>query len=140
LDPKSTPTEQLTDKGIRPSFQRLKVLEYLHHCCNHPTAEEIYTELSPEIPSLSLATIYNTLHTFVEASLVRELTFDTDVLRYDSILEDHGHFQCTSCGKIFNFTIDLEGIPADGLDGFQVVHKNVYYTGLCPDCQSQTKS
>jgi Fe2+ or Zn2+ uptake regulation protein len=133
-------TKQLKLKGIRPSFQRIKVLEFLQRCCAHPTAEEIYNELSPEIPTLSLATIYNTLHTFKEAGVVRELTFDADVLHYDIILENHGHFKCTSCGKISNFDIDMDCIPVKDLQNFQIEHKNIYFTGLCPACLNQTKN
>ena len=128
-------TEQLKRTGIRPSFQRIKVLEYLWHCQTHPTVEEIFTVLTSEIPTISKATIYNSLHTFIEAGLVREINIGTDAQHYDIVLEDHGHFKCVSCGKIFNFTLDYDQLVVNGLQAFLIKKKDVYFSGLCPDCQ-----
>ena len=128
---------ELQKKGIRPSYQRIKVLEYLQEADSHPTVDEIYRALSPEIPSLSKATIYNTLHTFTEAGLARVISIDDVEMHYDSILVDHGHFKCESCGAIVNFAIDIEHIAIGGLKHFKVTEKNVYFKGLCPDCVVQ---
>ncbi len=133
-------TDRLTRKGIRPSYHRLKVLAYLSECHAHPTVEEIFNALSPEIPSLSKATIYNALHTFIEAGLVRQIDIDIDAQHYDSILEDHGHFKCQSCGEIFNFNIDFDQLAVDGLQTFKIKKKDVYFSGLCPGCQTNPPS
>lgn len=101
-------TNELQKKGIRPSYQRIKVLECLYRKDTHPTVDEIFRMLSPEIPSLSKATIYNTLHTFVEAGLVRVVSIDGTELRYDITLSNHGHFKCEMCGTIYNFQIDMD--------------------------------
>lgn len=127
-------TETLKQKRIRPSYQRLKVLEYLHEIQGHPTVEEIFGALTPEIPTLSKATIYNTLHTFVDAGLVRVISIDDAEMRYDIILSNHGHFKCDACGSIFNFAIDIDHFPIDGLKQFQIHEKNVFFKGLCPNC------
>jgi Fur family transcriptional regulator, peroxide stress response regulator len=129
--------EELKHSGVRPSFQRVKVLEYLWDCHAHPSVDEIFTALSPVIPTLSKATIYNTLHTFIEAGLVREINIDTDAQHYDIMLEDHGHFKCLSCGEIFNFNLDYDQLMVDGLQAFLIKKKDVYFSGLCPDCQSK---
>ncbi len=133
-----TPTTQLlVDSGIRPSYHRLKILEYLQAHLSHPTVDDIFTALSADIPTLSRATVYNTLRTFTEAGLVHELTIDPDAQHYDPILTEHGHFKCKACGEIFNFDLDFTHLHPVGLDGFQVDHKNVCYSGLCPGCQSK---
>jgi Fur family transcriptional regulator, peroxide stress response regulator len=131
-------TDELSQKGIRPSYQRVKVLEYLYQKECHPTVEEIYQHLSPHIPSLSKTTIYNTLRTFVEAGLARSISIDDVETRYDSMLANHGHFQCTACGAIINFSIDIDSIPIAELNQFQIKEKNVYYKGLCPNCLDQS--
>lgn len=129
---------KLEDKGIRPSIQRIKVLEYMHlHIMDHPTAEEIFAALSPEIPTLSRATVYNTLHSFFQAGLANCLSIDGVELHYDVILEQHGHFKCKECGRITDFPISIDGLAETGLEHYQVEHKNVIYTGICPDCQNQ---
>jgi Fur family transcriptional regulator, peroxide stress response regulator len=131
---------QLIDKGIRPSYQRVKVLDYLYQKGGHPTVEEIYCALSPDIPSLSKVTIYNTLHTFVKAGLVRMVDIDETEMHYDITLTNHGHFRCDSCGEIINFSVNMDRVSIDGLDQFEITEKNVYFKGLCPNCRSQLLS
>jgi len=126
--------EELVAKGIRPSYQRVRVLEYLHRKDSHPTVDEIFNALAPEIPSLSRATIYNTLHTFVDAGLARIINIDDNELRYDLTVSDHGHFKCDSCGQITNFSIDLDRISVGELQTFNIKERNVYFRGLCPNC------
>jgi Fe2+ or Zn2+ uptake regulation protein len=110
------------------------VLEYLQQHKGHPNAEEIYEALAPEIPTLSRTTIYNTLHTFASHGLVNCLSIDGVEIRYDSMLESHGHFKCSACGSIYNFQADPDSIPTPGLEGFRIEHRNIVFTGICPDC------
>lgn len=127
-------------KGIRPSIQRLKIMEYLHHHVkDHPTAEDIYTALSPEIPTLSRATVYNTLHSFHHAGLVNCMNVDGLESHYDVLLEPHGHFRCHQCGRIFDFPVSIENLQVKGLEKFQIDHRNVIFTGLCPECLNQSE-
>jgi Fur family transcriptional regulator, peroxide stress response regulator len=127
----------LNRKGIRPSYQRGKVLEFLHQKGGHPTVDEIFRALSPEIPSLSKVTIYNTMHTFVEAGVARVVNIDEGEMHYDLNLSNHGHFQCESCETIYNFQVDIDLVPVEGLERFEISQKNVYFRGLCPNCLNQ---
>lgn len=127
-------TEQLKGKGIRPSYQRVKVLEYMYLTDGHPTVDEIFLALSVDIPSLSKATIYNTLHTLVEAGLVRGVDIAEIGMHYDITLANHGHFQCEVCGTIYNFQVDIDQFPVEGLSQFEITQKNVYFKGRCPNC------
>jgi Fur family peroxide stress response transcriptional regulator len=125
---------ELRTRGIRASHQRIKIMEILHQIDTHPTADEIFHSLSQEVPSAVKATVYNTLHTFIKAGLVRVVNIDNNEMRYDITLANHGHFRCKSCGSINNFGIDIEGVPVNGLEHFEVTQKDVYFTGLCPNC------
>jgi len=127
-------TEKLTKNAVRSSYQRLKVLDYLHQHPGHPTVDEIYEALSPEIPTLSRTTIYNTLHTFASHGLVHCLSLDGVETRYDIMLENHGHFKCDQCGSITNFQLDVDHIPVKGLKEHKIRQKNVVFNGLCPEC------
>jgi Fe2+ or Zn2+ uptake regulation protein len=131
-------SRQLKNKKIRPSYQRIKVLEYMHRNGDHPTADEIFRALSADIPSLSKVTIYNTLHTFVEAGLVREVGIDEIEKHYDILLTNHGHFQCESCGTIYNFDVNIDQVSMDELDQFEITQKDIYFKGLCPICVKQS--
>ena len=114
------------------------MLEYLYRKGGHPTVDEIFRVLSPEIPSLSKVTVYNTLHTFVDAGLVRVVDIDDLENRYDITLFNHGHFLCEVCGTIFNFDVDVDQIPVQGLGKFEIKEKNVYFKGFCPNCKNQS--
>lgn len=66
----------LSQKGIRPSFHRLKIFEYLINERTHPTADEIYEVLKKEIPAISKATVYNTLRLFLEKQIVQLINLE----------------------------------------------------------------
>jgi len=130
--------DKLHRKGIRPSYHRIRVLEYLYQQKEgHPTADEVFDALSRDIPSLSKTTVYNALHTFVEAGLTRVVDIDEVEARYDITLSDHGHFKCTACGAITNFAVDIDRMTISGLDQYHINEKNVYFKGLCPNCMNQ---
>ncbi len=134
-------SDKLKKENIRLSHQRLKVLEYLVNNRCHPTADQIYQGLLKDVPSLSKTTIYNTLNSLVESGIVRVITIEGNEIRYDIETEDHGHFKCSSCGKIFDFDLDfeklsLDSLVTDSLKGFMIADKDVYVKGLCPDCLS----
>ena len=130
---------ELQEKGIRPSLHRIQILDYLHQQQGHPTVDDIYASLSSEIPTLSRATIYNTLNSFVKVGLARVISTNGVEKRFDITLHDHGHFTCESCGVITNFRIDIGSIPVDELALFEIREKNIYFNGLCPNCLDQQK-
>jgi len=108
----------LINNYIRPSFQRIKVLEYLIKNQFHPTVDRIFKDLQNEIPTLSKSTVYNTLDLFVSVGLVRVLTIEDNETRYDIVTENHGHFKCEECGAIYNFKVDIDLLTTDELTGF----------------------
>jgi Fe2+ or Zn2+ uptake regulation protein len=131
-------TEELKNKNIRPSYQRIRVLDYLNRNQCHPTVEQIYKDLQDEIPTLSKTTVYNTLNLFLEAGLIRLINIEDHEIRYDIITKNHGHFKCVSCGKIINFKIDFNSLKIEGLSGFKISEKNIYFKGICPKCLLNT--
>ena len=127
-------TERLLNRNIKPSYQRIKILEYLDNNRIHPTVDKIFVDLQKEIPTLSKTTIYNTLNLFVEAGLVRVLTIEDNETRYDIDTSDHGHFKCENCGEIYDFKINVDGLEPSGLNNFKITDKSVYFKGVCEKC------
>ena len=125
---------ELKNRKVRPSYQRFKVLEYLNKNQCHPTVDQIFKDLQSEIPTLSKSTIYNSLNLFLKSGLIRVINIEDNETRYDIITKNHGHFKCESCGKIFNFSIDLNFFKTEELSGFKIIDKNVYFKGICPRC------
>lgn len=128
-----TPHELLSKYNMKPSHQRIRILEYLASHRNHPSADRIYNDLHQLLPTMSKSTVYSTLKAFAEAGLVRELKIDNET-RFEYEAAPHGHFKCETCGTIYDFTIDVNHVPTDGLDGFRINHKSVYFTGVCNSC------
>ncbi|WP_312815110.1 Fur family transcriptional regulator [Sedimentibacter sp.] len=126
--------DELKNKKIRLSHQRLKVLEYLTTNYNHPTADQIYNGLHDEVPTLSKTTVYNTLNSLIDAGLVRAISIEDNEVRYDINTHNHGHFKCESCKNIFDFDIDIDSFEANQLYGFEINDKNVFFKGTCKSC------
>ena len=124
----------LNEKDIKPSYQRIKILEYLITKRSHPTVDKIFNDLLKEIPTLSKATVYNTLDLFKEANLARIITIENNETRYDAKVASHGHFKCESCGSIYDFEVNIDNLSTDSLEHFKINEKNVYFRGICPKC------
>jgi Fe2+/Zn2+ uptake regulation proteins len=128
-------TNELKTRNIRLSHQRLKVLEFLTNHKIHPTADQIYTALHQDVPTLSKTTVYSTLNALADAGMVRVLTIEDNEVRYDITVEDHGHIKCESCGRIYDFEADMSVFHSDKLKDFKITEKNVYFKGVCPQCR-----
>ena len=115
----------LLERGIRPSVTRVKIMEFLQSVRTHPTVEDIYEYLIPEMPTLSKTTVYNTL---------KLLTIDSEQVRADGFNDVHGHFLCNKCRKLFDFP--LSDLAKECLEGFDVKTREVYYTGVCKKCKN----
>ncbi len=137
----TSPIDSLTQHGIKPSVQRIAVMEYLlaHHA--HPTADEIYNALTSKIPTLSKATVYNTLKLLVEHGAAAQLTIDERNAFYDSEVYPHAHFLCRRCGHVFD--VPLKGTSlndaADIGTGFRIDTASLYFRGICPECRKKEK-
>ena len=115
------------------------MLEYLITQRCHPTVDQIFNDLIKEVPTLSKATIYNTLNLLIEAKLASVVTIEDNETRYDITLSNHGHFKCEPCGTIFDFKVNIDNFMADELSEFKINEKNVYFKGICPSCLKYKK-
>jgi len=129
----------LIEQNIKPSFQRIKIYEFLLKNNIHPNIEIIYSNLSKGIPTLSKTTIYNTLKKFEEKGLILSVNIDEKEIRYDAILKTHGHFKCESCGEIFDFDYNYNDIKFKGLENFILTKTDVMVKGICNKCKLKNK-
>ncbi|HNX29324.1 MAG TPA: Fur family transcriptional regulator [Syntrophomonadaceae bacterium] len=127
-------TEMLVKKNIKPSYQRIKILEYLAFNRNHPTVEQIFHELVEEIPTLSKTTVYNSINLFIDAGIVIPINIEDHEIRYDYETAIHGHFKCIMCSSIYDFPIEKDVFATDYLKNYAIKDKNVYCKGICPAC------
>lgn len=129
----------LTKHKIKPSVQRMAVMEYLMDHRTHPTADEIYSALHPTMPTLSRTTVYNTLRLLAEQGAIAQLTIDERNVCYDADTSAHAHFLCTGCGKVFDIPLTdshLESM-AKMPEGFNALQCDLYFRGRCEKCSQQ---
>ena len=127
--------ELLKSKNIRPSVIRIMIFDYLYNNRTHPTVDEIYSGLVKNVPTLSKTTVYNTLKLFVENGITKSITIEGFQTRYDADTAMHGHFLCKHCGKVYDFNIDK--VSDNELEGFTISTKEVYYSGICRNCNNK---
>ncbi|KAA6338100.1 Peroxide-responsive repressor PerR [termite gut metagenome] len=126
--------EQLLTHGIKPSLQRMAIMNYLLEHHTHPTAEEIYIALFPFIPTLSKTTVYNTLKLFAEQGVVNMLTIDEKNVCFDANISPHAHFLCRKCGKIHDVEIKEMEDSSNTVAGHEILEMHYYYKGICINC------
>ena len=127
--------EYLIKNGIKPSFQRINIFDYLLKNRTHPTVDKIYKELVNEIPTLSKTTVYNTLNLFHEKGIVLIINIEDNETRFDAYTSNHGHFKCNKCGEIFDFELSENMLNFVNLKDYSVDEQHVYLKGICPNCK-----
>ncbi|NIM16602.1 MAG: transcriptional repressor [Candidatus Aminicenantes bacterium] len=124
----------LESKGVKPSFQRLKILEYLLKHRNHPSVDTIFQALGDDIPTLSKTTVYNTLSLFTQKGIVASLTVVNNELRYDVLKDPHAHFQCAICSRLYDIPLKNDLFQTDFIEDHQVEDIQVTFKGVCKNC------
>jgi len=127
--------DYLLEHGIRPSVQRIAVMNYLMANPTHPTVDEIYLALINDIPTLSRTTIYNTLKLLVKHGAASAIDIDRSCERFDANTVLHAHFMCECCGRIDDIEIShcdiLESAAPQAADIRSI---NLSFKGLCSNC------
>jgi Fur family transcriptional regulator, peroxide stress response regulator len=94
---------RLEEKGLKITPQRMVILEAIYNLNNHPTAENIIEYIRQKHPGIATGTVYKVLETLVEIGLIKKVTTDKDIMRYDGILESHHHLYCSTCDLIEDY-------------------------------------
>ena len=108
--------EMLRKAGLRPTRQRVALASLLFaHGDRHVTAESLHEEVVAADVPVSLATVYNTMHQFTDAGLLREVTVDGTRTYFDTNTGDHHHFYCEDDGTLLDIdgsAIAVAGVPS----------------------------
>jgi Fe2+ or Zn2+ uptake regulation protein len=127
---------QLKKHNIKPSIQRIEIMNYLLTHRTHPSVDEVYTSLSKNMPTLSKTTVYNTLRLLSEQGAALMLTIDETRLCFDGDTSPHTHFFCKKCGRIFDLPLTESLAKQIGKidEGHMITDVHYYYRGICKDC------
>ncbi len=133
--------DHLISYGIRPSVQRMAVMDYLLDHPTHPTVDEIFSALASVIPTLSRTTVYNTVSMLAECGAILSLDLEAGQMHYDGDTRPHAHFFCTRCGHIHDILPETEGwgrmiasVPPP--PEVSVAVTQLTYKGVCAKCRS----
>lgn len=132
--------EYLREIGIKPSFQRIKIFDFVNKSTSHPSVDDIYKGLVDKIPTLSKTTVYNTLNLFVQHNIVSAISIEESEMRYDINDNGHGHFKCLECNKIYDIDMDMSFKSEDNLNGYDIHNVSLYFRGICKKCSKNKDS
>jgi Fur family peroxide stress response transcriptional regulator len=102
--------KRLTGSGLRPTAQRDLVYKSILEKRNHPSADEIFARVKVQMPTISLATVYNCLDTLVQCGLVKQVHFERASTRYCPNLHEHAHFHDDVTGEVHDIDVPAEVI------------------------------
>ena len=125
---------QLKEKNLKVTPQRLEILKYLDEHRTHPTVDEIYKKLKKNNPSLSKTTVYNSVEVLDENGLIQSITITGNEVRYDFEQRMHHHFLCKKCREIIDIDVSCPNLHSMLKCGHQVDEVHGYFKGTCSKC------
>jgi Fur family peroxide stress response transcriptional regulator len=129
-------TRACRDKGTPVTHQRLAVYRVLLESVAHPDADTIFQQLKPHHPTLSPATVYNTLELLEGLGLVKKVGSPGTSRRFDANRHPHHHLWCERCHSLTD--VEFDATPAvslpPGVD-FAVSDFTIQFSGLCAACK-----
>ena len=117
--------------------KRDAILSYLQSTKAHPSAETVYAALKPEIPDLSLATVYRNLNHFKNQGLVSSIATVNGTERFDATVEPHVHMICQCCGAVADLDMPIPHTlqrTAESHWGGKIAECHLSFTGTCRNC------
>lgn len=127
--------KEIQDLGL--TRQREVVLQVINHSAGHMTANEVFAGAKERLPSISFATVYNSLRYLKDAGHIAEIQFGNGASRYDRITSRHDHAICTKCGKLVDIRMEQ---PAELVkmaarrSKFKPESLEFTLRGICPEC------
>ncbi len=125
-------------RNLRMTKQRAAILEVLRGTDLHPTADWIYEKVREILPNISLGTVYRNLNILKEHRLLKELNDGGEVSHFDGNTENHYHFICLRCKRIFDIDepVDIQlDRRISSKTGFEIDHHRLEFYGICPACR-----
>lgn len=119
--------------------QREVVLQVIRESHDHLTANEVFNTAKSKLPSISFATVYNSLRFLKDSGHIAEISFGNGASRFDKITSRHDHALCTECGKLVDMHLDLPDDvvnQATKFSNFKLESLEVTLRGRCPECSN----
>jgi Fur family peroxide stress response transcriptional regulator len=127
----------VNEKGTGLTKQREVVLQVIRDSMGHLTANEVFDAAKGRLPTISFATVYNSLRYLKDAGFIAEIQFGNGASRFDRITARHDHALCTRCGKLVDIEMEHpRELVAQAAKYSKFKPESLEFTlrGLCEDC------
>lgn len=127
--------KEIHDLGL--TKQREVVLQVIRDACGHLTANEVFASAKELLPSISFATVYNSLRYLKDVGLIAEIQFGNGASRFDRMTHRHDHAICTKCGKLVDIEMEHpKELVKMAAEYSQFKPESLEFTlrGICPEC------
>ena len=122
--------DRLCNSGIQPTPQRIAVAEFVLSTAAHPTADEVWMHVRSRCPTISRATVYNTLNLFAEKGLLKPQPLREGVVVFDPHVKPHHHIIDEDTGKVIDVPWEALTVRrGKSLKGFEVREYQVVMRG-----------
>ncbi len=130
-------TQELRKAGFVPTRQRTLILRSLKRRKDHPDVEMVLKDLRGNLPSLSMDTVYRTLHAYAGHGLIQRLALPVSRAHFDGNADPHDHFMCTGCKRVLDLDVPDELLLPEvseiaDIASIQAVQRVLL--GQCRDC------
>ena len=122
----------------RNTIQRGMVLDAVRSLKDHSTADNVYSFIIKEHPTIGKGTVYRNLNILAEEGEIKRVEIPDGPDRFDHTLKEHYHVKCVKCNRLFD--VDIEVIPdiksfINDTHGIMFLDYDILFKGICPDCQ-----
>ena len=124
-------------KNLGLTKQREVVLDVIREADSHLTANEVFSEAKSKLPTISFATVYNSLRYLKDAGHIAEIAFGNGASRFDRMTHRHDHAICSKCGKLVDIEMELPGDIVERAAKYSNFRpESIEFTlrGVCPEC------
>jgi len=124
----------LAQTPLKSTPQRLAILKTIDKF-GHISIDDIYNEIKPNFPSISLATIYKNIHSLKDENILSEIHIQNTKTKFEITKQPHGHFICKNCGNVYDFKLENVFEPSLN-DVYEITESEVYLYGICKKCKN----
>lgn len=130
---------------LAATHQRRVIYETVTAMHGHPSPELIYEAVRKKIPSISLATVYKNVRTFLDGGMLREVSLHHGSMRVEPNEREHHHAVCIRCRQITDLDTEIFGVAPSRIRprlprGFRITRVAVDVLGVCAACAAKENS
>ncbi|MGI6201413.1 MAG: Fur family transcriptional regulator [Christensenellales bacterium] len=120
------------------SRQRELIYGAVKHRSGHPTADEVFTLLKPDNPSLSIATVYRNLNQLSQMGRLVKIPIAKGADRFDASIHPHHHLICERCGAVVDLPASvMPDFREQRIAGCRITGMDAIFHGICPRCAAE---